>query len=159
MAFCPLFIKALQHNCWRSVGHQILQPTKDVKFRTVCLKSCRQKMMHQDSLEPAAIQLCSNAYRSLPGDQDIFSLLFSFIYIHRNPRNPWYILYCMKLNFSTTSTSFSEMTTDIPFILLPAWNTILYWQPLQLCKIDQRLMLIAVICTNLSAKNFLWISY
>ena len=35
-------------------------------------------MMLQDSLEPAAIQfsLRSNAYRSLPGHQDIFSLLF-----------------------------------------------------------------------------------
>jgi len=24
-----LFIKALQHKCWRSVGHQVLQPAKD----------------------------------------------------------------------------------------------------------------------------------
>ena len=24
-----LFIKTLQHKCWRSVGHQVLQPTKD----------------------------------------------------------------------------------------------------------------------------------
>ena len=35
-----LFINALQHKCWRSVGHQVLQPAKDVEFRTVCLKSC-----------------------------------------------------------------------------------------------------------------------
>jgi len=54
-----LFIKASQHKCWRSVGHQVLQPAKDVEFRRVCLKSCRQEkksMMHQDSLEPAAIR-------------------------------------------------------------------------------------------------------
>jgi len=47
------FIKALQHKCWRSVGHQVLQPTKDVKLWTVCLKSFRQEkksMMHQDSI-------------------------------------------------------------------------------------------------------------
>ena len=32
----PLFFfKALQHNCWRSVGHQVLQPAKDVELRTV----------------------------------------------------------------------------------------------------------------------------
>jgi len=44
-------------------------------------------MMHQDSLEPAAIaDLRSNPYKSLPGDQDIFSLLFSCLYIHRNPK-------------------------------------------------------------------------
>ena len=48
-------------------------------------------MMHQDSLEPAAIaDLRSNPYKSLPGDQDIFSLLFSCLYIHRNPRK-WLI--------------------------------------------------------------------
>jgi len=40
-------------------------------------------MMHQGSLEPAAIRF-TFTYRSLPGDQDIFSLLFSCIYIHRN---------------------------------------------------------------------------
>jgi len=27
-----LFIKTLQHRCWRSVGHQVLQPTKGVKL-------------------------------------------------------------------------------------------------------------------------------
>ena len=35
-----------------------LQPAKDVEFRTICLKSCRQEkksMMHQGSLEPATI--------------------------------------------------------------------------------------------------------
>jgi len=26
--FIYLFIKALQHKCWRSVGHQVLQPAK-----------------------------------------------------------------------------------------------------------------------------------
>jgi len=30
-----LFIKALQHKGWRSVGHQVLQPAKDVELRTV----------------------------------------------------------------------------------------------------------------------------
>ena len=27
-----IFIKALQHKCWRSVGHQVLQPAKDGKL-------------------------------------------------------------------------------------------------------------------------------
>ena len=27
-----LFIMALQHKCWRSVGHQVLQPAKDGKL-------------------------------------------------------------------------------------------------------------------------------
>ena len=30
--FIYLFIKALQHKCWRSVGHQVLQPDKDDKL-------------------------------------------------------------------------------------------------------------------------------
>jgi len=30
MLFIYLFNKALQHKCWRSVGHQVLQPAKDV---------------------------------------------------------------------------------------------------------------------------------
>jgi len=30
--FIYLFIKALQHKCWRSVGHQVLQPAKDGKL-------------------------------------------------------------------------------------------------------------------------------
>ena len=36
--------------------------------------------------QPQPSNLCSNAYRSLQSNQDIFSLLFSCIYIHRNPR-------------------------------------------------------------------------
>ena len=51
-------------------------------------------MMHRDSLEP---DLYSNAYRSLPGDQDIFSLLFSCICIHRNPRKMTYYLEVLLL--------------------------------------------------------------
>jgi len=40
-------------------------------------------MMHQDNLEPAAIRfMLKRLYRSLPGDQDIFSLLFSCIYLY-----------------------------------------------------------------------------
>ena len=35
-----LFIYTLQHKCWRSVGHQVLQPAKDIEFRKICLKSC-----------------------------------------------------------------------------------------------------------------------
>ena len=34
------------------------------------------------NLQPS--DLCSNAYRSLPGSQDVFFLLFTSIYIHRN---------------------------------------------------------------------------
>ena len=36
------------------------------------------------NLEPSDLRL--NAYRSLPGGQDVFSLLFSCNYIHRNSR-------------------------------------------------------------------------
>ena len=43
-----LFIKALQYKCWRSVRHQVLQPSKDVEFRTLCLKSCRQEKKIHD---------------------------------------------------------------------------------------------------------------
>ena len=34
ISFIYLFIKALQHKHWRSVGHQVLQPAKDVEFKT-----------------------------------------------------------------------------------------------------------------------------
>ena len=77
--------KALQHKCWRSVGHQVLQPTKDVEFRTVCLKSCRQEKISKTALNLQPSDLLSNAYRSLSGDQ----FFFSCIYIHRNPRE-WF---------------------------------------------------------------------
>ena len=53
-----LFIYLKLYNC-RSVRYQVLQPTNDIEVRTICLKSCRQEkksMMHQDSLEPAAIR-------------------------------------------------------------------------------------------------------
>ena len=43
----------IQHKCWRSVEHQVLRPAKDFKFRTVCLKSCRQEKKIHD---PAAIR-------------------------------------------------------------------------------------------------------
>ena len=36
-------------------------------------------MMHQDRLQPSNLR--SNTYRSLPGNQDIFSLLFHVFYI------------------------------------------------------------------------------
>jgi len=78
------FIKALQHKCWRSVGHQVLQPAKNVEFRTVCLKSCNCRQAKNprctktaSSLQPS--DLCSNAYRSLPGDQDIYIYLYLFM--------------------------------------------------------------------------------
>ena len=53
------FIKALQHKCWRSVGHQVLQPAKDGKLGQYVWKVAdrrKKSMMHQDSLEPAAIR-------------------------------------------------------------------------------------------------------
>jgi len=57
--FIYLFIKTLQHKCWRSVGHQVLQPAKDVKLGQYVWKVAdrrKKSRMHQDSLEPAAIQ-------------------------------------------------------------------------------------------------------
>ena len=49
-------------------------------------------MMHQDSLEPAAIRRLERSLGVCRApDRDIFSLLFSCIYIHRNPRE-WLIL-------------------------------------------------------------------
>ena len=95
LIFIYLFIKALQHKCWRSVGHQVLQPVKDVKFRTVCLKSCRQEkksMMHQNSLEPAAIRFTLESLQESARRSGYFLLVFfSCIYIHRNPRK-WLII-------------------------------------------------------------------
>ena len=39
-----LFIKALQHKCWRSVGHQVLQPAKDVNYWSIlCWKKSNGK--------------------------------------------------------------------------------------------------------------------
>ena len=89
-----LFIKALQHKCWRSVGHQVLQPTKDDKLGQYVWKVADRRKnpwytRTASNLQP--FDLCSNAYRNLPGDQDIFSLLFSCIYIHRNLRK-WLII-------------------------------------------------------------------
>ena len=49
-------------------------------------------MMHQDSLEP---DLCSKAYRSLPGDQDIFSQPFSCIYVY--PQEPQKVTYYLEV--------------------------------------------------------------
>ena len=78
--FIYLFVKA-QDKCWRSVGHQVLQPAKviefmtislghqvlqpakDIELRTMHLKNCRQEKkstMHQDSLKPAAIWFMLN---------------------------------------------------------------------------------------------------
>ena len=89
-----LFIKALQHKCWRSVGRQVLQPAKDVKLAQYVWKVTDRRKnpwctRTASNLQPSDLR--SNAYRSLPGDQDIFSLLFSYIYIHRNPRK-WLII-------------------------------------------------------------------
>ena len=90
-----LFIKTLQHKCWRSVGHQVLQPAKDVKFGQYVWKVAGRRKnpwctKTASDLQPSDLR--SNAYRSLPGDRDIFSLLFSYIYIHRNPRK-WLIIF------------------------------------------------------------------
>ena len=63
---------------------------KDVKFRTVCLKSCQQEkksMMHQDSLEPASIRFrCSKqftSYMSINEQASIYTKLISkaFMYL------------------------------------------------------------------------------
>ena len=55
-----LLNKALQHKCWRSVGHQVLQPAKDISSGQYVWKVAdrrKKSLMHQDSLEPAAIWL------------------------------------------------------------------------------------------------------
>ena len=93
-AYFYLFIMALQHKCWRSVGHQVLQPAKHGNLGQYIWKVADRRKnpwctRTATNLQPS--DLCSNAYRSLPGDQDIFSLLFSCIYIHRNPRK-WLII-------------------------------------------------------------------
>ena len=43
-----------------------------------------------DSLKPAAIQFTLEHLQE-PGDQDVFSLFFSCLYIHRSPRE-WLII-------------------------------------------------------------------
>ena len=73
----------------QSVGYQVLQPTKDVKLGQCVWKVADRRKnpwctKTASNLQPSDLRL--NAYRSLSGDQDIFSLLFSCIYIHRNPR-------------------------------------------------------------------------
>ena len=102
-----LFIKALQHKCWRSVGHQILQPVKDVEFRTVCLKSCRQEkksMMHQDSLEPAAIRFTLGCLQGSAGWSEPFLPPF-FVHlkfdVHKSSR-----YWCIKQYHESPSLSF-----------------------------------------------------
>ena len=83
-----LFIKALQHKCWRPVGHQVLQPAKDVEFRTVCLKSFRQQkksMMHQDSLKPAAIRFTLECLQESARRSGYFLPTF-FVYLY--PQEP-----------------------------------------------------------------------
>ena len=35
-----LFIKALQHKCWKSAGHQVLQPAKDIEVLTCSTNTC-----------------------------------------------------------------------------------------------------------------------
>ena len=64
---------------------QVLQPTKDFKFGQYLWKVADKRKnpwctKTASNLQPS--DLCLNAYRSLPGDQDIFSLLFSCIYIY-----------------------------------------------------------------------------
>jgi len=98
--FIYLFIKALQHKCWRPVGHQVLQPAKDVKFRTVCLKSCRQEkksisMMHQDSLEPAAIRFTLECLQESARWSGYFLPAFFMHLYPQEPKtltrpNPWH---------------------------------------------------------------------
>ena len=68
------FIKALQHKCWRSAGHQVLQPAKDVKLGQYAWKVADRRKnpwytRTASNLQPSDLR--SNAYRSLPGDQDI----------------------------------------------------------------------------------------
>ena len=59
------------------------------------LQKGEKSMMHQDSLESLNLQpsdLCLNAYRNLPGNQDIFSLhiyIYIYIYIYiSTPKQP-----------------------------------------------------------------------
>ena len=48
-----------------------------------------EKIKTASNLQPS--DLHSNTYRSLPGDQDIFSLLFSCTHIRRNPKVTYYL--------------------------------------------------------------------
>jgi len=82
--FANLFIIYLLRLYSTSAEGQVLQPAKDVEFRIVCLKSCRQEkksMMHQDSLEPAAIQFTLKVCR-----QSGYFLPVFFMHFLGNPR-------------------------------------------------------------------------
>jgi len=81
---------ALQHKCWRSVGHQVLQPAKDVMFEK--LQTGEKIMMHQDSLEPAAIRFTLQHLQESARQSGYFLPAFLCIYIHRNPRK-WLIIF------------------------------------------------------------------
>ena len=57
-----LFIKALQHKCWRSVGHQVLQPAKDGKLGQYVWKVAdRRKNPGQQLLYILFLFLCNFA--------------------------------------------------------------------------------------------------
>ena len=86
--FILLFIKALQHKSWRSVGHQVLQPAQDIELWTVCLKSCKQEkksMMHQDSLEPATIRFTLERLQESARRSGYFLPAF---FMHLYPQEP-----------------------------------------------------------------------
>jgi len=87
-----LFIKALQHKCWRSAGHQVLQSAghqvlqsgKDVKLGQYVWKVADRRKENPwctrtaSNLQPSDLR---ERLQSLPGDQDIFSLAF-FMYLY-----------------------------------------------------------------------------
>ena len=56
-----LFIKALQRKCLRSVGYQVLQPAKDkdIEFRKICLKSCRQEKKSKVRIKQVVYLACN----------------------------------------------------------------------------------------------------
>ena len=59
-----------------STEDQVLQPAKDVKFRAVSLKSCRQEkksIMHQDSLKPHDLIVITKKFKEI--EAAVFEIL------------------------------------------------------------------------------------
>ena len=91
LAIFPIIMYLLRlYKCWRSVGHQVLQPAKDVKLGQYVWKVADRRKnpwctKTASNLQPS--DLCSNANRSLPGNQDISPCFFhvfilSFLVYH-----------------------------------------------------------------------------
>jgi len=78
-----LFIKALQHKYWRSVGHQVLQPAKEIEFGTIIIML--EKLQAGEKIHDALRQpwTCSHLIYAKPLT-GVWSLSYNFIIPYRD---------------------------------------------------------------------------